>query len=436
MMERRYGISQDISASFNSMRDGFPFSPPGKRIKRIQFTNCRAHNGGDTYLSLVRVDQDTPGGASPDQYGIYKSSWWKIVCPSLPVRLMNLTMGHLSLQELIRRYGFIDTSGCVNHRDTLLIYESSSDPLPMEQLPVQAHMRKATGVPQFYPNSGICWYAALCTVTFSDPKVRDFVKQYFPSDIASLCNTCLFNRDDAQKLRNELWEQYGVGDDIRKPPEEDGCNGFSEFTLLCAKTGIPLLRYMEEDGKMLPMSCSVREKVAPYRQVKCAQPKDLSQPHFLVLRFQDGDHTKKFPLLRRIETGGRRYRLVGFYGGHKKCGHQVGVASCTGHWRDMIYGDADMHKSGIGLMHIPFYENLTDMGKDHWKENWLPAFEKLIPVTKFQRGEFCNMTPWNPNDDSLNRFRASETVQRQKYRASKSSQPGSLSLDKVYFLAS
>ena len=130
-------------------------------------------------------------------------------------------------------------------------------------------------------------------------------------------------------------------------------------------------------------------------------PPSTERPHLLVIRFQDGDHSR-FPLLRRILVNGVRYRWVGCYAGQRKCGHQIGIASADGCWRHLIIGDADLHKDGVGPVHINFEG-------DKWrnKKAWWGALEYLVHVTKFgpDLSEFCNLSPHNRPDDELDKYR-------------------------------
>ena len=88
----------------------------------------------------------------------------------------------------------------------------------LEGVPVG--LRNATGVPQFLPNSGVCWYAAICWCFFAPTQVREWVTSFMPNDMRQLCERCLFDREAALKLRHLWWYDYAVGDDVERPPEE------------------------------------------------------------------------------------------------------------------------------------------------------------------------------------------------------------------------
>lgn len=386
--------------------DGLPRVPqPGHRLRRVRFRSCP---GSDLTLRVVRDNDPTL-----DAHGVPNDAWWVVSCADLPDRTTRLIRGSESLRNLLRRYGFLDASGCVNHKAAEAEYESARTPLPPHRLRVPSHLLDATGVPQFYPNSGVCWFAALCTSSFANPTVRDFLGRFMPPDLRALCRTCLHRRDHAEAFRKRLWYDYSVGDDVEDDPENDGRNGFSEFSVLCAKLGVPMVRYQDDRDRLVPLPPEVHDRAG--RTVRLKPPKAWSDPHLLVLRYQDGDHTKH-PIHRRVRHKGQRYCLLGLYLGHRKCGHQIGACSPSGNWRDWMLGDADLHKSGIGPIYIQFEG-------PQWRDKWWDAWRELVHVTKFgaDNREFCNFSFHNDDDAGLDRFRAAAR------------KVGTLSIDVVYY---
>ena len=191
----------------------------------------------------------------------------------------------------------------------------------------------------------------------------------------------------------------------------DGRNGFSEFSVACAKLNIPLLRYELVKNKMEPMPAAMTDR---RRRRVTSKTVKTDAPHLLALRYEDGDH-ERHPILRRIVVGGRRYKLVGLYKGHRKCGHQIGACSHTGDWREWSLGDADLHKDGIGPIFVKF------VGKRWVGDEWWRAWHELVHVTKFGANyrEMCNLNWQNARDDALDGFRGPHKV-------------GRLSIDVVY----
>lgn len=383
-----------------------PRRPAKKRLDKITFRTCP---GSDLSVVPVRCL-----AKELDDFGVPQDAWWAVRCSGLPDRVMRLSRGSHSLKELMRRYGFQDKTGCVNHGDATAHFVAETSAFPDGPLPVAKHLVDAQGVPQFYPTSGVCWFAAFCWTSFSNPQVAALLYEHMPAPMVARCRKCLFSREDAEQFRKMLWYDFSVGDDVDLDPSMDGRNGFSEFSVMCAKMKIPLVRLKESQGKLVPMDPRMTDRKG--RSVRLAAP-DTSKFHLLALRYQDGDHHHKHPILRRIVYKNRRYRLVGLYMGQQKCGHQIGVSCPTGNWRDWSITDADLHKDGIGPIHIRF-------DGAEWRDKWWDAWQELVHVTKFgmNRNEFCNLSPHNPDNASLDKYKLFKGV-------------GTNSIDVVYALA-
>lgn len=368
-----------------------PKCPSKKRISHITFTTCP---GSDLVLRVVK---DVNG--TVDEYGVKEDSWWCIRTSNLPLRLVRLFKGSRSLHEFLKRYAFLDGKGCVNHKRAVVSYreaDAALEPFDIEKC-VPKNMLDATGIPQFQPNSGVCWFASTCGVFFSRPDVLDWFGKYMPSEMLNHCRACLFDREEALRLRHMWWYKYNVGDDVDQPPWKDGRNGFSEFTVICAKLGIPLVRYELDGNRLCLMRPTVRDRKGNQCSVK--PPSCATDPHLLVFRYIDGNHQEKHPIRRRIVVNGERYRLLGVLSGNRKCGHQIGWVVLDD-WRRVMVLDADLHKDGIGPLFICFEG-------EEWKERWWEGCRDMLHVAKFGEGrrEFCNLSPHNPRDDSLDSYR-------------------------------
>jgi len=401
--------------NFDASRGSLPPCEDGNRLVKITFRSCRDSKDSDLCISLVADGGDEGVTRSPqvDKHGMATDSWWSIGCSKLPNRTLRLSQGTHSMTQLLKRYGFQDSTGCVNHRDATAIYDTKRV-YNGDLRDVPKHLRDASGVPQFYARSGVCWFAALCWSSFANTQVRDFIMKHMPSDLQAHCERCLFSRDSAEELRKRLWFDYSVGDNIEDPPEMDGRNGFTEFSVMCARLGIPMIRFRESNGNFRKIDPRVSDRRG--ETWKVVTPKKLSDMHFLVLRFQDGDH-KRFPICRRLKYKTQRYRLVGLYMGQRKCGHQIGISFPTENWRSMSIGDADFHKDGIGPKFIRFNGH-------RWVNDWWAGLRHLVHITKFGRdnNEFCSLSPWNEKDDTYDNYRSSHKT-------------GSNSIDAVYIPA-
>ena len=389
---------------------GLPMAKPGMRLRRVRYRTCP---GSDVCVHLLR-DVD----ATLDAHGCPKDAWWAVRCAKLPDRTMRLFQGSHSLSQLLKRYGFLDGEGCVSHKEAVaeygpVAYKAATTP-PLEPIRVPKHLEDARGVPQFHPNSGVCWFGTLCWTSFANPKVRDLLLSKMPPDLAKVAKDSIYSPEAAKAFRAKLWYEYAVGDDVEQDPSLDGRNGFTEFSVLCAKLGVPMIRYRENEGKMVLLDPSLTDRRGKRTRVRA--PRKKGEPHLLVLRYQDGDHTKKHPIRRRVVDGsGQRYRLVGLYLGQRHCGHQIGAAFPTDSWRQVSWGDSDLHKAGIGPVHVDFQG-------EEWVDGWWKAMREITHLTKFGAGhrDICNMNAWNDPDDKYDKFRSSK------------GRTGSLSIDVLY----
>jgi len=374
---------------FDATTGRLPTAPPQTRLTRITFDSCP---GSSLCIRLARAVSD-----ATDEYGVSTDAWWKIECHDLPDRYFRTTNGSRSVSELLRRYGFQDASGCVNHRRAVGHYASGYEPLELTGVP--PHLRNAQGVPQFYTHSGVCWFCAMCWTSAANDQMSKLVSSHLPDDdFRRVYGRSIYDRDSAESFRKRLWYEMRVGDNVEMPPEMDGQNGFTQFSVMASRLGIPMIRMREHLGKLQKIDPRVTDHDGKTRTLR--EPKG-DEPHVLALRFQDGDHTR-FPMLRRITFQGRRYRLVGVYMGQRKCGHQIGMASHSGDWREWSIADADLHKDGIGPMFIRFEG-------ERWRDDWWKAWGELVHVTKFGMGntEFCSLSPHNHDNDALDVYRGS-----------------------------
>jgi len=376
-----------------------PLKKHSKWLHKVHFSKSICNNN-DVCLELARfnsIKEPSQIKSDIDIHGMAMDSWWMIKCKDVPDRYVRLTDGSKSMTQLLLRYGFMDSSECINHRILQFTF-SNGDTLP--DLPIRhavpRELEEATGIPQFFQRSGICWFNTMCWTSFANPRLRTFLLRYMEKgnpEAASLATTCLFKRADALQLRVLLWKLFKLGDNVDDKPENDGRNGCSEFTLMCARFGIPIIRYRENEGTMVPMQGSAKD----YYNVewKVTIPRSLNEEFLLVLRFHESNHDK-YRIYPRILYLGQKYDLCGMYLGQSKCGHQIGVASTTGHWRDWGVADADMHKDGIGPIFFRFEgKKWTDTNE------WWRAWRYVIHVTKFGAGgaQMCNHSPHNPGEE-------------------------------------
>lgn len=367
MEEREFGAS-------------IPDIPADRRIHSICFHSCK--------LPLtIQFCHDVSGEVVN---GVRTDSWIEVASDNQPTRYMRLFKGRHSLEQLMRRYAFQDRSGCLHEKTgtySTVPSDKSVSSSAIRSLPQT--LTNSNGVPQFYPTSGNCWYASLCWATFGNPRMKAFLSDYIPKDLRHLCDKALYSRDDAQALRKELWDRYNIGDDIYKPPHMDGQNGFSEFALMAAVWGVPLVQY--EDVKRGRKFNLLDPIAVDHKGVEHSiRVPRAGEQHMLALRYNNGDHSTFRPL-RVMYVCGVRYQLVSVYMGSSLCGHQIGMVLVDEQKDIWVVGDADCQKDGIG----PLFLSLAGCTDFLW------AARFVIPVTKFGPN-YCKTCPINPINTNEN----------------------------------
>lgn len=388
-----YGTTEQRMTSFDTTTEQLPDAPVGSSLVRVEFSVCP---NSDLSVLLQRHN----GTVTLDRHGVNMDGWWVIRCKNLPDRLLRITNGSRSLTQLLFRYGFQDSTGCVNHKRAIAHYSHVAPNRSIESVP--ASLRDATGVPQLAVNSGVCWFATMCWTSMTNPLLRALLLEHMRDPtLQDLFRRSIFDANAARSFRSRLWHEFHLGDDVTQPPEMDGCNGFSEFCTLCGRLKVPI-SVMRRNRSTLEAVRSVRDKKG--NTIRLTEPTP-GRNHVLAIRYIDGDH-RTFPVLRRVtrrlSNGTKvRYRLAAVYIGGKKCGHQIAMSSPLGHegsWRQWYLSDADMHKDGIGPVFIKFN------GKE-WRETWWDAWKCLVHVTKFGNNQFCPLSPHNLPDNALDTYR-------------------------------
>lgn len=388
---------------------------PQSVVSSLRFDTCP---GGDLRLIVAKVEDPTL------ERGVPLKAWWVITSKNMPDRFLCMSGGYQSLSNFIRRYGFLDADGCLNHEHGIVTFADKVSDLKEYPVDVPEHLKDACGVPQHAPDSGICWYASMCWISFACLPLRKFLFRYLPVDLQKLAQESIRSPPAAEELRRRLWFDYAVGDKWGKAPHLEGQNGLTQFLILCANLKAPILRFRDVRGCLQRVAPNIIDQKG--KSMKLAEPNTMNTPHILVLRYYRGDHHKKCPISRRLVLKGKRYRLVGVYMGKMQCGHQTGAVSTTGSWRRWSLGDADLHKDKIHPIHIHFkptkyYRGSPKEGLNDWSgPEWWYAWEHLVHVTKFGAGntQKCNMNLHN-HSDAL-------------YMGVPKARPGSLNCDVVY----
>lgn len=357
----------------------------GYRLRRIRFRTCP---GARLHLEVVHdVSPDLDAG------GVPMRSWWACVAPDQPVGCFQIFSGATTMYDLLKRYGFQDRSGCLHHRYAVLIYLPASQPLPESRRLLDAvpkNLRDAGGIQQFTERSGICWFSSVCWCLFANPEMHAFSCPYFPEDLQGHAKQCFHDNRRASELRDALWYRYGLGDDVRLGPENDGQNGGAVCAKLCERLKIPHVVYRVNESTVVRESANVTSDDAP---------------HLVLLRFQDADHERQFPIRRVHNIEGKRCKLVAIMLGQRQCGHQEAFANVGTHGDTWAHSDTDMHKLFVdGKLRRNVGPTFFKMDRNHLRD-FAGTLKYILPVTKWGKGnaKLCNFSVSQPND-ALQRF--------------------------------
>lgn len=369
---------------------------PGLVLLHMRFRTCR---DAQLVIAVSHVEDDGADTAT----GVPSDAWYGIVAPKIPDRFIRIYSGAEGLHDMLLRYAFQDAQGCKHEKHLQLAY----GPPTARQCGgaavsrcVPPALRSAIGIPQFYKDSGNCWFASVCWVLFANADIRLFVSERFRKagahEIAECALEAFHNPSKAERIREILWRQHRIGDDFDAPPNQDGKNGGSELISICKAYDIPL-RVLKVD------SAGTHEVFSSAT---------AGHRHLLMIRSQDQNHTSELPLRRYYVDGHGRYALMGGLIGQRRCGHQQGFANVAteqfrkvGSQDSWAFTDSDAHKffkkSGTGEWQRvanmgPVFFSLHDTPPTEFSE----LFKYMIFVTKFGKDfdKYCNFSIGQSND--------------------------------------
>lgn len=345
-----------------------------------------------------------------DPTGVPMDALWRIRTPGSPVRVVRLFGGSESLRSLLHKYSFNDANGCSfsedpdvnlrrNARDnaarvgvdlTHVVLPSTargvrrmySRRLPPLASAGAAAAALVVGVPQRSPESGICWWSALCFACMRPPAMREAFLELMQAsergaDMVPLWSECLQDVRVAETLRHRVYHELGLGDQPGIAAREEGQNGYTQLSLVASKLGIPMMTLMLVDDKMLPVDIEFAD--AHGVPVPCARPPKDMEPAILGVRVHRAHY--KPPLVRK--HAGRTYHLQSCLIGSEWCTHQCSLARGDGGW--WHYMDADAGRLRIG----PFSFRLDD-------ERFWEDLMHVLPYSNVtESSRFCDMAPHN-----------------------------------------
>lgn len=322
--------------------------------------------------------------------------WWGIYSEDLPTRFVCIK-NNRGLKRFATRYGYMDKFDCVNYKSGKFGVVSDIKHYKAAQYDLQVLKSienvYAPGVPQRAVNSGLCWYSAMCFCCFFCKQMRDLIKTYSKDlRLNMLIDRCLYEPKMAEELRHHLYYKYHLGDDPKQDPEKDGQNGFSEFIILCAYLGIPIVRLFAPN--LSEYTEDITDKSGNKLRVK--RPQHEGETALLVVRCF---RTHWRPKLRIVHNG-LRYKLVSVLIGSEHCGHQIGASTCDMRVCRWACADADACREGIGPVFWKVKRNENEYVKT-FVQRWWDAWGKMIPVTLFNSESFCDFSPHNRSTCSL-----------------------------------
>lgn len=370
---------------FTAERNGkMPHVQPGLYLSSIRFRTCKeAQLAIYVCKTIFKYDERT---------GVPEDAWYAIETPGLPTRFIRIFSGAEGLHDLLLRYAFHDAEGCVHEKHMQLRYSRSKEAPDRDVASVvPSHLINALGVPQFYKESGNCWFASMLWVLFANTEMRNFCAERFArrsaAEVGEWAREAFHVPDQAQKIRAFLWNKNGIGDDITAPPREDGKNGGSELIKVANAYDIPL-RVIRAEKAEDQLSANLEE----------TQSASGEQDHLLLIRCQDLDHDRCVPLTRYFyeEDTATYYKLVGGLVGQRECGHQQGFANVA---KDTwAVTDSDGHKMFVQkngkwerrANMSPMYFTLE--GTD--EEQFTKLFRYMIFITKYGKAyeKNCNFS--------------------------------------------
>ena len=182
-----------------------------------------------------------------------QKDWVKVVSPNQPQRIMRIFKPG-AYESIVRLYGYVDSSKCLNTTSYIKTNTKTNNENNHTLNALSDKQINITGIPQRTYNSGLCWYCAMCFVMFFGKQMRTFLTQYMTHELKYLSENILTDATKSEAFRKHLYEKYSLGDKPGQSPELDGQNGFSQFCILAAKLGIPVIRLFAP--KMIEMNGS------------------------------------------------------------------------------------------------------------------------------------------------------------------------------------
>ena len=346
--------------------------------------------------------------------GVCSRAIWKVSCDGLPNRYVLLMRGKHSVDELLDKYSFFDSNGCIFTKDNaevmraninahlkldgkhediqlrsrkpIVLVESTNKKINKK---VPCHVAiKDIGIPQNSVSSGICWWGSMWFALCFCYKNKNIILKYIESsnvhkkdEYHYLITNMLSSKDSSEKMRALMYDELGIGDNPRQNPLLDGQNGYSQFSLMCTAFNIPLITYIAPW-----LSKKVQTKLRNSKNVLYdTPPEEGNHGGFVGIRTYRGDHIPS----RTLMHNGKKYILTAALIGSEYCGHQIAIASTCDDTNKWAFYDSDALRTGIGPISWHISEGASDT-------EWWKVLHDITPIINKSIGtKYCDMNPHN-----------------------------------------
>lgn len=329
---------------------------------------------------------------------------WRIETEGSPARFVRLFRGGESLQSLLSKYSFNDSSGCsfsadskeaaINNmvgnaeqikvrlnvqRVARVLQARPLQPVYSDRLPprcrrtVEQFFRRV-GMPQPSEFTGLCWWGSALFVAAFPPAMKRLMDHHMQKSdrrMHALFQGVLHSPTHAEELRRLLFYKHRIGDDPKTPPHLQGQNGF-----------IQLARWFSAIGISLTTLYVTRRSPGVVTEAGGGGgTKKKRRTCVLAVRV----HRERWQPPWRLRHAGEEWTLQGALLGSEHCEHQCALCR-TGKGNTWAFYDSDAVRLGIGPVCF--------RSKD--EQSWYSDLLFTLPYSNHSAtSRFCDFSPRN-----------------------------------------
>lgn len=377
-------------------------------LRAVEIDACKK---GGVPMSLRLV---YPLAHDVDQHGVCSDGIWRIRTIGTPDRFLRLYKGSESIRNLLAKYSFRDSSGCIYTENKKAVFDTANDNAmrvgsslssetqqKLKKLPQRAVRRlfsktlptespnipclntfRTIGLPQRTVDSGVCWWGSVLWIVRVPPKMRSLFDSAIHAcshpvaeELRSRLPKVLDDPKEATDLHNRLYELHKIGDKPGILETEEGQNGYTQMCMIAKVIDLPGITLQAPGMEDI----SDRPLLSKFVQMGPLRRPTGRETGFLGVRVGRSDWKPSLVL----EHAGQEWELQGCFLGSEFCGHQTAIArSCPGSWS---HYDSDACRLGVG----PYSWQMND--KDWWETlEHVMVFSNSTAMTKF-----CDFAPSN-----------------------------------------